>query len=63
MYMLQQYVQYLQANLGTAGREEGQGLVEYALILVFISIAAIAVLIVLGPQVAGVFQAVSDAMP
>lgn len=43
-------------------REEGQTMVEYALILFFISIATIAVLIVLGPQVSGIFQQVSAAL-
>ncbi len=36
--------------------EEGQGLVEYALILVLMSIVVIAVLLVLGPMVGNVFS-------
>jgi len=32
-------------------REEGQGLVEYALILVLVAIIVIAILMVLGPQI------------
>lgn len=43
-------------------REEGQTMVEYALILFFISIACIAVLIVLGPQISNIFQQVSTAL-
>ncbi len=37
-------------------REEGQGLVEYALILVLVAVVVIAVLTLLGPAVAQVFQ-------
>ena len=37
-------------------RERGQGLVEYALILVLVAIVVIAILLVLGPQVGGVFS-------
>jgi pilus assembly protein Flp/PilA len=36
-------------------RQEGQGLVEYALILVLVAIVVIAILTLLGPQVSGVF--------
>lgn len=43
-------------------REEGQTMVEYALILFFISIACIAVLLILGPQIAGIFTQVSGAL-
>lgn len=43
-------------------REEGQGMVEYALILVLVSIVAIAVLLVLGPQIANVFQKVTNSL-
>jgi pilus assembly protein Flp/PilA len=37
-------------------REEGQGLVEYALILVLIAVVVIAVLMLLGPAIGGVFS-------
>jgi pilus assembly protein Flp/PilA len=37
-------------------REEGQGLVEYALILVLVAIVVIAILTVLGPQIGDVFS-------
>jgi pilus assembly protein Flp/PilA len=38
--------------------EEGQGLVEYALILVLIAIVVIAVLLLLGPVVGNVFSTI-----
>lgn len=37
-------------------REEGQGLVEYALILVLVAVVVIVVLAVLGPEVGEVFS-------
>ncbi|MBC7249256.1 MAG: pilus assembly protein [Anaerolineae bacterium] len=37
-------------------REEGQGLVEYALILVLVAIVVIVVLRLLGPMIANVFS-------
>ena len=37
-------------------REEGQGLVEYALILVLVAIVVIAILLILGPAVGNVFS-------
>jgi pilus assembly protein Flp/PilA len=41
-------------------REEGQGLVEYALILVLVALIVIAILAVIGPQVANVFSKVTN---
>ena len=41
-------------------RKKGQTLVEYALILAFISVVAIAVLIDLGKQVKSVFTTISS---
>jgi pilus assembly protein Flp/PilA len=37
-------------------REEGQGLVEYALILVLVAIVVIAILILVGPAIGAVFS-------
>ena len=44
-------------------REEGQGLVEYALILVLVAIVVIAILTILGPQIGNVFSQVTNALP
>lgn len=43
-------------------REEGQGLVEYALILVLIAIVVIIILTVLGTQVSRVFSQISSGL-
>jgi len=43
-------------------REEGQGMIEYSLLAALISIAAIAVITQLGPQITGVFQNVANAL-
>jgi pilus assembly protein Flp/PilA len=39
-------------------REEGQGLVEYALILLFIAIVLVAVLLIFGPAVGNLYSTV-----
>jgi pilus assembly protein Flp/PilA len=43
-------------------KEEGQGLVEYALILVLIAIVVIAILVLIGPAVGDVFSQILDAI-
>ena len=43
-------------------REEGQGLVEYALILVLVAIVVIAVLLLLGPIIGNVFSSIVSGM-
>jgi pilus assembly protein Flp/PilA len=45
-----------------APKEKGQGLVEYALILVLIAVVVIAILAVLGPQIGSVFSQISDSL-
>ena len=42
--------------------EEGQGLVEYALILVLIAIVVIAILVLVGPVVGNVFSQIVNAL-
>jgi pilus assembly protein Flp/PilA len=38
--------------------ESGQGLVEYALIVFLIAVVVIAILLLLGPQIAGIFNGI-----
>ena len=44
------------------GHEKGQGLVEYALILVLIAIVVIAALMVLGPIIGNVFSDINSSL-
>jgi len=44
------------------GAEAGQGLVEYALILVLISVVVIGILTLIGQRVEGVFQSIYDGL-
>ena len=44
-------------------REQGQGLLEYALLLVLIAIIVIAALALLGPQLGDAFGRVVNAIP
>jgi pilus assembly protein Flp/PilA len=43
-------------------REEGQGLVEYALILVLVAVVVIAVLMLVGPQIANIFSKITNGL-
>ena len=40
--------------------EHGQGIVEYALILVLVAIVVIAILLILGPQIANIFSRITN---
>lgn len=42
--------------------EKGQGLVEYALVLVLVAVVVIAILTLLGPQIGEVFSRIVDAL-
>ncbi|HPH97978.1 MAG TPA: Flp family type IVb pilin [Anaerolineaceae bacterium] len=43
-----------------APKEKGQGLVEYALILVLVAVVVIAILALLGPAIGNIFQNIVD---
>ena len=45
-----------------APKEKGQGLVEYALILVLVAIVVIAVLTLLGPIIGNVFSSINEGL-
>jgi pilus assembly protein Flp/PilA len=42
--------------------EQGQGLVEYALILVLVAVVVIAILVILGPQIGNIFSRVTSGL-
>ena len=43
-------------------RQEGQGLVEYAVILVLVAIVVIAILAVVGPQIGNIFSQITNGL-
>ncbi len=45
-----------------APKEGGQGLVEYALILVLVAIVVIAALMILGPIIGNTFSTINDSL-
>jgi pilus assembly protein Flp/PilA len=47
---------------GSKGSQRGQGMVEYALILVLVSIVVIVILLTMGNQIANVFSNVVAAL-
>jgi pilus assembly protein Flp/PilA len=56
-------VEFIKAFIAQYREEtEGQGLVEYALIIVLVSIAAIATLTILGTTVSDVFTRITNAL-
>jgi len=60
--MMYQAYFWLKNFLGKFSREEGQGLVEYALILVLIAIVVIAVLEATGTSIVGIFNQIIEAL-
>ena len=57
--MLEMMMTYIRS---AAHREEGQGLVEYALILALVSVVSIAALTALGTSISTLLQGVADTL-
>ena len=49
-------------SLTTRDDEEGQGLVEYALIIALVAIVVIAALLILGPQISNTFNRITNSV-
>ena len=49
--------------LNTLKREEGQGMVEYGLLLGLIAAGVIVILVLLGPEIASMFSEVYASLP
>jgi pilus assembly protein Flp/PilA len=60
--MMYQAYFWLKNFLGKFSREEGQGLVEYALILVLIAIVVIGVLSATGTSIQSIFESISGTL-
>ncbi len=58
--MVKTFVSLVRSNVPE--KEEGQGLVEYGLILAGVSIAALVALFALGPRITALFNAVSASL-
>jgi pilus assembly protein Flp/PilA len=43
-------------------KEQGQGLVEYALVIVFVALVVIAIMRLLGPKVGNTFSSISSSL-
>jgi pilus assembly protein Flp/PilA len=52
----------LSRRLHTASNDDGQGLVEYALILVLVAVVVIAILVVLGPAIYDVYENIVESL-
>jgi pilus assembly protein Flp/PilA len=52
----------LVSRVQAAREEDGQAMVEYALILALVSVASILILTTLGTNVSSVYQSISDAI-
>ena len=46
----------------TSNKEQGQGLVEYALILTLVAIVVIAALLILGPVIGNTFSSINSSL-
>lgn len=55
-------VEYLLSHLAINSDEEGQGLVEYALIIALIAIVAIVALIFLGGEIANILSSIGQTL-
>ncbi len=61
MNLIRQFIRLASSRSASAAR--GQTLVEYSLLLSFIALAVIAVLLLFGPGVSGLYQSFFDEMP
>ncbi len=55
LYFKDRWLRVSVAGLGILRGSSGQGLVEYALILVLVAVVVIAILLLLGPSISNVF--------
>jgi pilus assembly protein Flp/PilA len=53
---------WLLAQAAVHRREQGQGLVEYALLLIFVAVVLIALLTILGPGLTNIYADIIEAL-
>ncbi|MCB2294203.1 Flp family type IVb pilin [Clostridium algoriphilum] len=56
------FMNFIDIILFKVREEEGQGMVEYALLVGLIAVVVIGVLVLLGPAIAAKFQSIIDAL-
>ncbi|MET4621496.1 pilus assembly protein Flp/PilA [Arthrobacter sp. 2762] len=61
MFTITSYIAGVKARL--TSEEKGATMVEYGIMVAFIAVVVMAVVVILGPQIAALFQSVSDALP
>ncbi len=61
--MTYMFVRLQNSFAGLRERDEGQALVEYALILALVSLAAVVALTTLGGKISGVFDSINSKLP
>ncbi|HEU5201055.1 MAG TPA: Flp family type IVb pilin [Ktedonobacterales bacterium] len=49
-------------KLPMRNKEQGQGLVEYALIIALVAIVVIAILVLMGPQIGDIFSTITNGL-
>ncbi|MBS1253226.1 MAG: hypothetical protein MAG451_02275 [Anaerolineales bacterium] len=59
--MLLYLISWFQAQVAFLGREEGQDLAEYALLIALIAIAVIGAVTFLGEEISTIFSSIGDA--
>lgn len=60
--MVNTFTNWVKMTAATFGNEEGQDLAEYALVLVFIAVVAVAGVTALGGTVSGVFDSINSGL-
>ena len=60
--MLMYFMNFIDIILFKVREEEGQGMVEYALLVGLIAVVVIGVLVLLGPAIAAKFQSIIDSL-
>lgn len=58
IHVVQELFHRVLREIAEGSEEDGQGMIEYGLLVALISIAAVAVMVLIGPQLISIFQTV-----
>jgi pilus assembly protein Flp/PilA len=53
-------IDLMESERRSPGRDKGQGLVEYSLLLVLVAMTVVAILTILGPQIGNAFSTITS---